>query len=74
MFIQYLSQMNKIINEIVKDTNMCASQVLLFSTLTRKSRLRDWVPSDRSNMKEIIGIFPLQIMYYGIELSDLNGT
>lgn len=53
---------DEIIDEIVKETNRYASQKLSSHVLTRKSRLRDWVPTDRLEMKKIIGIF----LYMGI--------
>ncbi|XP_068243782.1 uncharacterized protein [Palaemon carinicauda] len=44
------------ISEIVQETNIYASQISQSRTLSRRSRMKAWVPTDSDEMKKFIGI------------------
>ena len=47
---------DEIISSIVQETNRYGNQILESRTVTRKSRLAKWIPTDEQKIKKSIGI------------------
>ena len=50
---------DEVVDCIVAETNRYASQVIDSQTITRKSRLNVWRPTDRAEMRKFLGIVML---------------
>ena len=54
---------DEVVDCIVAETNRYASQVIDSQTITRKSRLNVWQPTDRAEMRKFLGIVMLMVIF-----------